>query len=70
MTQKEMILNHMRMNGSISSMEAFQMGITRLSARIWDIKHDGVAVGTRTVRYKALDGKNKHYDEYFLEGEK
>ena len=68
MTQKEMVLNYMKENGSITSMQAFQIGITRLSARVWDLRNDGVKVSARTVKYKARDGKNKHYDQYFLEG--
>lgn len=66
MTQKEMIMNYMRMNGSITSMDAFRMGITRLSARIWDLRNDGVLIESHRVKYRALDGKSKCYDEYKL----
>jgi biotin operon repressor len=66
MTQKEMILGYMRKHGSITSMQAFQMGITRLSARIWDLRNDGVQIESHKVKYRALDGKNKCYDEYKL----
>ena len=66
MTQKEMILGYMRKHGSITSMQAFQMGITRLSARIWNLRNDGVQIESNKVKYRALDGKNKCYDEYKL----
>lgn len=66
MTQKEQILDFMRTHGSITSMQAFHMGITRLSARIWDLRNEGVPIESHKVKYRALDGKNKCYDEYKL----
>lgn len=42
MTQKQMVLDYIKQFGSISTYEAFvDLGITRLAARIWDIKEDG-----------------------------
>ena len=42
MKQKEMVLDYIKQFGSISTYEAFvDLGITRLAARIWDIKEDG-----------------------------
>ena len=66
MTQKEMVLNHIKKNGKITTMDAFGLGITRLSARIWDLKHDGVSIVTQRVNYKTKDGVPKHYDLYML----
>ena len=67
MSQKEQILEHLKKHGSITTIQAFHIGITRLSARIWDLKNDGIPITTRRVNYKARDGKQKHYDEYILE---
>ena len=40
MNQQERILEYIDRFGSITPMEAFaDLGITRLSARIWDINH-------------------------------
>ena len=50
--QSERVLSYMRANGSITTLQAFEnLGVTRLSARIWDIRHDGhlVSASHRTV---------------------
>lgn len=46
MTQIDMILTYIAVNGSITQMEATaELGCTRLSARIWDIRNKlGIAV--------------------------
>ena len=42
MTQKDEILAYMKKNNGITTMQAFRhLGITRLSARIFDLKEDG-----------------------------
>lgn len=42
MSQCEKVLNYIDKHGGITSMEAFsELGVTRLSARIWDLRHDG-----------------------------
>ena len=68
MTQKEQVYRYMQDKGSISTMEAFKIGITRLSARIYDLKEDGVQIISERVFYKADDGKHKHYDRFRLAG--
>lgn len=69
MSQKEQVLEYIKKHGSISTMQAFHIGITRLSARIWDLRNDGIVIMSRRVNYKAVDGKKKHYDEYALGSE-
>mgnify|MGYP002860024518 CR=1 FL=1 len=40
MTQNEMILKYLEEKGSITTYESYtELFITRLSARIWDLKH-------------------------------
>ena len=64
MTQCERILEYMKQNDGITSMDAYRLGCTRLAARIADLKKDGhrisserVTVNHKTfVRYR-LDGK-------------
>lgn len=52
------ILDHLKKYGSITSMEAFQYyGITRLSARIKELRDKGYNIVTMM-----LEGKNR-YDE-------
>ena len=66
MTQVEQVHEYMVVHGRITTYDAFRNGITRLSARIYDLKKRGVIICKRRVSYKARDGKNKHYDVYML----
>ena len=72
MTQCDMIERHLREFGSITTYEAFtEYGITRLSARIWDLKnkrglsHIKEEMVTRKNRY----GKPCSFYVYYLEKE-
>jgi len=66
MTQNEMILKYLRDHGRITTYDAFRHGITRLSARIYDLRKKGVQITKDRVNYRARDGKYKHYDVYKL----
>lgn len=69
MSQNELVLQYIRDHGRITTYDAFRHGITRLSARIWDLRHKkGVCISKARVNYKARDGKHKHYDVYMLGG--
>ena len=57
MTQKERILNYMRTNEGITSMDAFRLGCTRLAARISDLREDGYKI--QSVRITKGNGKNR-----------
>lgn len=72
MTQCETVLRHMQEHGSISTIEAFfDYNITRLSARIWDLRHDGYEIESKTVTVKSEKGVTKSYAVYYLaKGEK
>ena len=69
MTQNEMILKFLQENGQITTYDAFKMGITRLSARIYELKERGHNIFSERRKYKAMDGKVKQYELYKL-GEK
>lgn len=66
MTQVQRILQYMKDNDGITSMDAFRLGCTRLSARIADIKAAGhevyaerVTVDHKTfVRYHLMEEKD------------
>lgn len=67
MTQSEMVLDYMEKYGSISSMQAFsELGITRLSGRIYDLREKGHVI--ENIRRETVNryGKRVHYDEYKL----
>ena len=65
-TQNEMILHHIKVHGSITTMEAFQLyGVTRLSGRIWELRknHNIISTpettktGKKIVRYSLEEGE-------------
>lgn len=67
MTQADIVLKHIKMNGSISSYEAIMdHGITRLAARIHDLKQRGLEFITVTRKNKAT---GKRYARYVLKNE-
>lgn len=66
MTQTRKILEYMQTYGSISSMEAFrELGITRLSARIYDLRREGYQIDTWRVS-KKQNGEKIMYFRYYL----
>lgn len=67
MTQNEAVKAHMETYGSITSMEAFEMGISRLSARIGDLRKMGVPVITRYETTKNRYGNTCTYARYSIE---
>lgn len=64
MTQVQRILEYMRQNDGITSMDAFRLGCTRLSARIADIKAAGHKVYAERVTVN-----HKTFVRYHLEDE-
>ena len=69
MTQKQMVLNYMENNKGISTYTAFQMRITRLAARIAELRKDGYNIVSEKRQSKGTDGeKPKTYVLYRLEG--
>ena len=71
MTQNERIKRHLEIYGAITSIEAFrEYGITRLSARIWDLRHKhGLCIESTTKTAENRFGEPTHYDEYTLRRE-
>ena len=70
LTQEKMVLNFMKENGSITSMEAFNyFNITRLSARIFNLRSAGHNIDTEQVEGKNAFGHYMRYARYRLIGE-
>ena len=63
MTQCEGILQYMKSNGGITSMDAFRLGCTRLAARISDLKKDGHRIRTERVTEKGTTFARYHLEE-------
>lgn len=72
LSQNERVKRHLETFGKITSIEAFrEYGITRLSARIWDLRHKyGLVIESVTKCAKNRFGEPTHYDEYTLRREK
>ena len=64
-TQKALILKYIANNGYITSMSAYELGITQLATRISELKEMGYKFKTEDVRYKDGNGRYKHYYKYF-----
>ena len=67
MTQTERILDYMERNGSITPLEAMQLGIMRLGARIYDLKESGIKIVTERVTEKNRFGELCSFARYRLE---
>lgn len=69
MTQREMIIDHLKKHGRITPKEALEeYGIMRLGARIWDIQNkDGIVIETAMKRTKNRFGKTVYFAEYSLQ---
>ena len=69
-TQKQLILDYIDRFGSITPIQAFaDLGITRLAARVSDLKEAGVDVRTEMVSARNIFGKQIKYAKYSI-GEK
>ena len=66
-TQKELILEYMELNGSITPLEAEKyIGCMRLGARIWDLKHDGYNIVSEIVEVQTRHGGKAKVAQYRL----
>lgn len=64
MTQCEQIWKMIEENGSITTMEAYAEGITRLASRVHDLRRMGYPISVETVHAKNRHGKNIHFARY------
>ena len=69
MMQKELIMDYMRVHGSITPMEAFSdLGITKLATVISKmIRKDGIKIVKTPVASVSRYGRPCHYMKYSLE---
>lgn len=65
--QTTQVYEYMQQRGRISQLKAtYELGITRLGARIWDLKHLGIDVKDEMVYHITEDGERKKWKEYWL----
>lgn len=67
MTQGEKVLDYMKKHGSITTMEAFKnFGITRLSARVFELREKGYMIDSDPVKVKTRDSEKVTVARYTL----
>jgi hypothetical protein len=70
MNQEQKIINYVERFGSITTLDAFKdLAITRLSARIFNIKNMGYKVTSIRETSKNRFGEDVNYSRYFIEKE-
>lgn len=70
MTQTEMVLDYLRIKGSITTWEAYsKLFITRLSAKIYDLKKLGYNFDEEWITKKNRYGRKVSFKKYILKGE-
>ena len=66
-TQCERVLSYMKQFGEIDQLSALKdLGIMRLGARIWELKHRGYNIQTRTEKGKNRYGEPTNWAVYSL----
>ena len=69
-TQADRVLAYIRTFGSITTLEAFRdLGVTRLSARIFELRDKGLNIDSTNVTSKNRYGESCTYAKYFLRKE-
>lgn len=70
MNQEQKVINYVKRFGSITTLDAFRdLAITRLSARIFNIKKLGYKVSSVRETSKNRLGEEVNYSRYFIEKE-
>ena len=66
-TTQQRVFDYMMDFGSITSLEACtDLGETRLSARIWELKSKGVLIGDEMIEVRNRYGEPRHVKKYFI----
>lgn len=68
LSQSKLVLEYIREHGSITTLDAFiDLGITRLSARIFELRKKGYVIVDRSEKVKNRRGKECTVSRYFLQ---
>ena len=66
MSQAKEVIDYIRQNGSITTMQAFGLGITRLASRVHDIRAFGINVEKEMVTVKNRKGEDCRVARYTI----
>jgi hypothetical protein len=64
--QQAAVIAHMQRNAGLTGFEAIPLGITRLSARIYELRKRGFRIDTERVWQPAPDGALRYVTRYSL----
>lgn len=67
MKQNELVLDYLKKHGRITALDAFHIGILRLSARIYDLRAMGVPIIRMMETHVNRDGSVKRWAVYYLD---
>ena len=66
-SKKEKVLEHLKKNGSITSLEAIDLyGATRLCAIIFNLRKEGYNIDTLDLAFVDRYGTKSHFGKYVL----
>lgn len=66
-TTQQRVFDYMLENGSITTLDAWQgCGESRLSARIWELKHKGVNIKSEIIEVSNRYGEKRHVKRYYI----
>ena len=68
LTQNQRILEFIKAHGSITPMDAFEMGITRLAACVFEMRRRGIDIVTETVETVNRYGDKVRFARYRVNG--
>lgn len=66
-TTQQRVFDYIMEFGSITTLQAFtDLGESRLSARIWELRDKGVNIGSEVIMVKNRFGESRHVKKYFI----
>ena len=67
MTQKDRLLQHLRIGNTLTSLQAWdRLGIARLASRVYDLKRDGIEVIKESITVSNRWGEECNVTRYSL----
>lgn len=68
-TTQSRVFEYMNEFGSITSLQAFvDLGESRLSARVWELKDKGIKIDSEMVEVENRFHEKRHVKRYFIVG--
>lgn len=64
--QEKDVIDFIRQNGSITTLQAFGIGVTRLASRVFDLKTKGIPIRREMVEVENRKGEKCRVARYWL----